>query len=118
MMVTVFTSSLGKIAWAVACLASLSWAHDSIMGLYCDWSSLICAVIFKLAHDCAGCFAVILGHQAVPCLLQYMWGWSVIILVIFDCIMTPVRIGLLHKKERLLPRDSISYPEFNSDNIA
>ena len=83
-----FASSLGKIAVAVACLASLSWAHDLITGLYCDASSLVHAFVFKLMCDCAGCFAVILGHWAVPCLLPYIWGWSTII---FDHIMTPIK---------------------------
>ena len=84
MIVTFFVSSLGKIMLAFASLASLLWAHISITGLCCNWSSLVCMVIFKLMCDCTGYFAAILGHQAVLYLLQYIWGWSATILVIFD----------------------------------
>ncbi len=63
-MVTFFTSSLGKIALAVAFFTSLSWAHD-FTGLYHNWSSLMCAVVFTLMHDCLGFFVAILGQQAV-----------------------------------------------------
>ena len=70
MKVNFFTSSLGKITLAVASLASLSWIHDSITGLCHDQSSLVNAVIFKLTCDFVGCFAVILGYQAVLCMLN------------------------------------------------
>ena len=112
-MVTFFMSSLGKIALAVACFTSLCGAHDWITGLYLDWSSLVRVVVFKLTHDCAGCFTVVLGHLVVPCLLQCIWGWSVTFLVIFDLIMTSMRIGLLWKQEGFLLHDSTSSPESN-----
>ena len=117
-MVTFFVSNLGKIELAVVSLASLSWAHFLITGQYCDQWSLMRMVIFKLTSDCASCFAVVLGHQAVLCLLQYIWGWSATILVIFDLIMTPLRIGLLRKQEGFLPCDSTSSPESYLGNIA
>ena len=100
-MVTFFASSLGKIMRAVAFFASLHGVHDSITELYCDQSSLMHAVIFKLMHYCAGCFAVILGHQAVLCLLQFIWGWSMTILVIFDHIMTPIKNRAVVQARRL-----------------
>ncbi len=55
---------------------------------------------------------------AVPCLLQYIWGWYMTILVIFDHMMTPIKNELLHEHKGFLPNDSTSSPESYLGNIA
>ena len=74
-MVVFIAGNLGEIARTLVFIASLHGAHDLITGLYRNWSSLMCTLIFKLMNYCSGCIAVALGHQAVPCLLQYISGW-------------------------------------------
>ena len=98
--------------------ASLCGTHECITGLYRNQSSLVCTVILKLTCDSAGCYTAVLGHWAVLCSLPYFWGWSTTRTVIFELIMTPIRIGLVHKQEGFLPCDSTSSHESNLDNIA
>ena len=74
-------------------------------------------VLFKLMHDCAGRFTVVLGQLAVLCLLQNDIGWSVTGLVIFDFVMTPLWNELFHEQEVFLLHDSTSSPESNLGNI-
>ena len=120
-MVAFFASNLGWISKAVVCVASLHGAHDLITGLYCDRSSLVCAVIFTLTHDGAGCFTVLLGQQSVPCLLPNIWGSSMTILVIFDLTMTSQKVDYCMRKKascHVTPPPSMNPPWEISQDIA
>ena len=75
------------------------------------------AVVYKLMHDFAACLAAVLGHQAVQCFLEYIWGCCTTILVIFDLILNPMRIRLLCEQQGFLPHDSTPSPESNLGNI-
>ena len=100
-MIVLFASNLGWIARATACFANIHRAHDFITRLYCNQSSLMCAVIFKLIHDCTGCFAVVMGNQAVLCLLPNYRDWSVTGIDIFDLVMTCIKNWAVAQARRL-----------------